>query len=136
MYVTSSVDRVLEPDVLECLCRGAVEVCCKPVVATPRREVAACDPGRCAMARGAELIEARLGGDKCRFGLVELALLEERTPEHELCVSDLVEVILVTLEQLERVLRLLGRLLDVAGAQVDLRERRHCLRGVLLEPVV
>src|SRR3954451_12229060 len=136
MYVTSFSTLNLEPDVLECLCRGAVEVCCKPVVATPRREIATGDPRSCAMAGRAELLERRLRGDERRLGLVELVLLEQCATEDELGVPDLVEVILVTLQEAERMLGLLGRLLDVARAQVDLRERRHRLRRVLLEPVV
>src|SRR5438067_2098969 len=125
MYVTSSVDlEDLEPDVLERLSRSAVEVCRKPVVAAPRREVASCDPGRCAMAGRTELLKARLRRDECRFGLVEVVLFEQRATEHELRIADLVEVVLVALEQPERVLGLLGSLVDVTGAQVDLRERR------------
>src|SRR3954454_12535179 len=118
MYVTSFSTLNLEPDVLECLCRGAVEVCCKPVVATPRREIATGDPRSCAMAGRAELIERRLRRDERRLGLVELVLLEQRATEHELSVADLVEVVLVALEEPKRMLGLLGRLLDVAGAQV------------------
>src|SRR3954452_22928874 len=136
MYVTSFSTLNLEPDVLESLCRGAVEVCCKPVVATPRREIATGDPCSCAMAGGAELPESRLCGMERRLGLVELVLLEQRPSDDELGVADLVEVGPVALQKLKRMLGLLGRLLDVAGAQVDLRDRRHRLRCVLLKPVV
>ena len=78
------------------------------------------------MARGAELVERRLCGGEGLLGLVEPALLEQGTPEHKLCAADLVDVVLVAggLEQLQRVPRLLLRLLDVAGAQVNLGERR------------
>ena len=84
----------LEPNVLERLGRGAVEVCCKPVVAAPGREIATRDPGGGAMAGRAELAEARLGGGERRLGLVEAILLEQRASEHELRAADLVEVVL------------------------------------------
>jgi len=45
----------LEPDVLKCLCRGAEEVCCKPVVAAPGCEIATGDPRCGAMAGRGEL---------------------------------------------------------------------------------
>src|ERR1051326_6308003 len=115
----------LEADVLESLGRSAVEVCCKPVVVTPGGEVAACDPGRGAVTGRSELCEARLGRGKLLLRLVEEVLLEQRAAEDEVCVSDLVEVILLALEELQRVPRLTRCLLDVAGAEVDLRQRGH-----------
>src|SRR3954454_9049884 len=122
----------LEPDVLECLSRGAEEVCCKPVVAAPGGEIAAGNPRGCAMAGRAELVEAGLGRVARRLRLVDPVLLEERATEHELRAADFVDVVLVAgcLEELERVPRLLLGLLDAAGAEVDLRERRDCLRRI------
>src|SRR5256885_14610710 len=122
MCVTSSSN--LEPNILESLSRGAVEVCCKPVVAAPRSQVATCDPRGRAVAGGAELAEAGLGRGERALRLVEATLLEQGASEHELRAPDLVEVVLVAggLEQLERVPRLLLCLLDVAGAQVNLCE--------------
>src|SRR6266508_2427237 len=120
----------LEPDILESLCRAAIEVRCKPVVAAPGREVAPCDPGGCAMARRPELLEAGLRRREGHFGLVDAALLEQRATEHELRASDLVDVILVSggLEEAECVPCLLLSLVDAAGAKVNLRHRGHCLR--------
>ena len=122
----------LEPDVLKCLCRGAEEVCCKPVVAAPSCEIATGDPRGGAMAGRAELVEAGLGSVERFLGLVGLVLLEQRATEHELRASDLVDVVLVAgrLEEAERVTRLLLGLVDVARAQVNLRERRDGLRGI------
>jgi hypothetical protein len=93
MCVTSSSN--LEPNILESLSRGAVEVCCKPVVAAPGSQVATCDPRRRAMAGRAELAEAGLGCGERILGLVEPALLEQGTSQYELSAPDLVEVVLV-----------------------------------------
>ena len=109
----------LEPNILERLCRGAVEVCCKPVVAAPGGEIAARDPCGSAMAGRAELAEAGLGGGERRLGLVEPVLLEQRAAEHELRAADLVEVVLAAVEQPERMPRLL----------LGLRRRRRCAGG-------
>src|SRR4051794_14940720 len=99
----------------------------QPVVATPGREIAACDPRRRAMARRAQLVEARLGGSRRSLGLVELVLLEQRTTEHEVCVPDLVDEVLAAVEQPERVFGLFDSLRNVTRTQVDLRERGHRL---------
>src|SRR3954454_18630049 len=120
----------LEPDVLERLCGGPVEMRRKPVVAALRGKIPARDPRGCAMAGGAELFEARLGRGERRLRLVEAILLEQRAPEHELRVADLVDVVLEALEEEQRMPRLLLGLLDVAGAQVDLRAGRDRLAGV------
>ena len=82
------------------------------------------------MAGRAELVEVRLGGAERGLRLVEPALLEQRAPEHELGVARLVEIVLAAVEQPQRVARLLLGLLDVAGAQMDLGERRDGLRRV------
>src|SRR4051812_40523310 len=112
----------LEPDVLESLCRSAVEVRCKPVVAALLREIAAGNPCGRAMAGRPELGKVSLGRCECCFRIVEAVLLEKRAPEHELRIPDLVEVILVArlLEEHERVPGLLFCLVDAAGAQMDL----------------
>src|SRR5436190_3402361 len=125
-------DRSLEPDVLKCLSRSAVEVSCKPVVAATGGEVAPRDPRGGAMSGRAELREAGLGCREGRLGLVEAVLLEQRPPEDELRAADLVEVVLVSggLEEAQRVPRLLFGLLDVAGSEMDLGQRGHRLRRV------
>src|SRR6059058_3343770 len=74
----------LEPHVLENLGRVAIEPGGRPVVTALCREVAAGDPGGCAEARVAELLEAALGGDELLLGLVEPLLFEQRAAEHEM----------------------------------------------------
>src|SRR5579862_8168959 len=81
----------LGAEILECVSRGAVEVCCKRLVAAPRSEIASGDPCRRAMARRAELVEGGLGRGERVLGLVEPALLEQRAAEHELGTADLVD---------------------------------------------
>ena len=68
------------------------------------------------------------------LGLVEAALLEQRAAEDEPGVADLVEHVVALADDLERVARLLLGLLDVAGAEVHLRERRDRLGRVLVAP--
>src|SRR4051794_8186364 len=98
-------------------------MCCKPVVPTPGGKVASGDPRGGAVTGRTELLEARLGGHEGRLRVVEPVLLQQRAAEHELRVADLVEIVLVTLEQPERMLRLLGGLLRVTSPEVDLGER-------------
>src|SRR5882757_716594 len=100
-------------------------MCCKPVVAPPRRKIAARHPGGCTVAGGTELPEARLGCDERSLGLVEPVLLEQRAAEHELRAADLVDVVLRAAEQPQRMPRLLLGLFEVAGAQMNLGERRY-----------
>ena len=74
------------------------------------------------MADGGKLVEAALGVVEGLCGLLEPALLEQRPPEHELCVSDLVDHVDAIAEQLQGLARLLLGRLDLAGAQMNLRE--------------
>ena len=65
------------------------------------------------------------------LGLIGLVLLEQRATKYKLRASDLVDVVLVAGRlEAQRVTRLLLGLVDVARAQVDLREGRHRLRGI------
>src|SRR5438094_666990 len=77
-----------------------------------------------------ELAEARLGVGERRFRLVEPSLLEQGAPEHELCIAGLVGVVDATVEQIERLASLFLCLLEIACAQMDLRERGHGASGV------
>src|SRR5829696_1187784 len=106
--VTSS----LEPEVLQRLRGAAVEHGRAAVVAAALGELALRDPGRSAMRCGRELVERVLGLREQGAGLVVLLLLEQRAPE--------------------RVARLARRRCVVAGAQVDLRQRRHRRCGLVL----
>ena len=63
------------------------------------------------MAAGGELVERALAGLERLLGLVEPVLLEQRAAEHELGVADLVDLVDAVAEQLQRVARLLLRLL-------------------------
>src|SRR5439155_12132950 len=76
--------------------------------------------------------EARVGGGERVRGFLEPTLPEERAPEDELRVADLVEEVDPAVEQLERVPRLLLGEVDLVRAEVHLRERRDSLRGVRL----
>src|SRR3954470_14344201 len=82
--VTSSLN--LEPDILQGLCSAAVQVRCQSVVAAPGRQIAAGDPSRRAMARRAQLVEARLGRGERSLRAVELILLEQCAPQYEVRV--------------------------------------------------
>src|SRR5205814_646420 len=79
-------------------------------------------------------VVALLGGRDRDLRLVEALLLEQRAPEHELHAADLVEIVLAIVEEPQRVTRLLLRLLDVAGAQMDLGERGDRARRVGVAP--
>src|SRR5581483_7663316 len=100
------------------------------MVAAPGREVAPSDPRCSPVASRTELGEAPVGFAEHRLRLVEPPLLEQRASEHELGVADLVEIVDATVEQLERVTRLLLSLVEVAGAEMDLGERRDGAAGV------
>src|SRR5262249_35927811 len=65
-----------------------------------------------------------------RCGLGERALLEEGGTEDERGAPDLVDVVDASVEKVERLTSLVLGLLDAAGAQVDLRERRDRPTGV------
>src|SRR4051794_25836595 len=114
----------LEPDVLERFSRAAVEHRCTSFVSTLCRQVAPRDPSRSAMRGRRQLCERVFRPRKLVFRLVEASLLEERAAEHDARVPDLVEHVVALADDLQGVQRLLLGALDVAGAQVDLRERR------------
>src|SRR5581483_3884269 len=81
----------LEPEVLERFGGPPEEDGRPPFVAAPRREIALGDPRGRAVRRRRQLCECILGLAEHRFGLVEAVLLEQRTPEHEPGVADLVQ---------------------------------------------
>src|SRR6266568_6208070 len=82
------------------------------------------------MAGRGELREARLRLVENLLRLVEAALLEQRAPEHNLCVADLVEEVRAVAEQLQCVPGLLLGELVVARTEMHLRQRRHRLCGI------
>src|SRR5919201_2846980 len=112
----------LEPHVLQGLRRAPVQRGGGAIVSAPRREVALGRPGDRAMAGGRELRQAQLGLGEGVLRLVEPVLFEQRTAEHDLRVPDLVEEVSTSVEQLERVTRLLLGERPVAGAEVNLGE--------------
>src|SRR5581483_832409 len=127
--LTSS--RALEPEVLERLRRAPVQRGRAAIVASPLREVALCDPG-CGLVRARrELGEGVLRLRQHRLRLLETSLLEQRAPEHEPRVADLVEPVLALAEQRERVSRVALGGDRVARPQVRLRERRDRGRGLV-----
>src|SRR5918992_115740 len=81
----------LEAEVLKRFCGVAIEACGCAVVATTGREVALCDPNGRPVADRGELLEAGVGCRERLVGVIEPALLEQRTAEYELDVPDLVE---------------------------------------------
>src|SRR5207302_5905506 len=72
------------------------------VVATGKGELPARRPRGCAVTRRGELQEALLRFCEGLLGLVEPALLEQRTAEDESCTSDLVQEIDPAVQELER----------------------------------
>jgi len=124
----------LEPDVLERFSRAAVEHRCTSFVSTLCRQVALRDPSRSAMRGRRQLCERVFRPRKLVFRLVEASLLEERAAEHDARVPDLVEHVVALADDLQGVQRLLLGALDVAGAQVDLRERRDGGRDLSSRP--
>src|SRR6266508_4056956 len=82
------------------------------------------------MARGGELSKALLRQLKGVFRLFEALLLEERAPEHELRVADLVEVVDPPFEQGQGLAGLLLRGLGLADAEMNLGERGDGLCGI------
>src|SRR5581483_2635460 len=129
---SSPLRRRSEPEVLERLGRPPVEPGSPGLVAAAAREVALGDPGRRPMRRGREPRERVLSLVERGLRLVEAALLEQRAAEHEPCVADLVEHVLALADDREGVRSLLLGLLRRARSQVDLRQRRDRLGGVLL----
>src|SRR5512133_2644701 len=64
------------------------------------------------------------------LGFVEPLLFEQGTTEDDLRVADLVQEVGASLEQLERVARLLFGQSPIAGLQMNLCERRDRLRCI------
>ena len=126
--------RELEADVLQSVCGLAVEPGRKPVVTAARGEVPEGDPRPGAMATRGELVVGLLAGAERLLRLVEAVLFEQRAAEDELGVADLVDVVDAVTEQLERVAGLLLCTGDVAGAEVDLGDAVHGVRGLCVVP--
>src|SRR5437660_10164830 len=82
------------------------------------------------MTGGRQLRETRLRRVENLVRIVEPALLHQRAAKHDLSVADLVEKVVATGEELERMTCLLLREAVFLRAEVDLRKRRDCLRGV------
>ena len=120
----------LEVEVLERLGSAAEELGRPVGVGASQRKVSLRDPGRGEQARRLEALERLLGGFQPLGGLVEAVLLEQRAPEYELDVADLVECVFAAAEEVERVARLRLCELRVARAEMNLGERRDRVAGV------
>jgi hypothetical protein len=66
------------------------------------------------------------------LSLVEPILFEQRAPEHQSRIADLLDQVFAPVEDPQRVPGLLLRLQRVAGAQVHLRHRRDGGSGVVI----
>src|SRR6266480_2937805 len=99
--------RSLEPDVLECFRRPAVELGRSPILATLAGEVATGHPGCRLMADGLELLGTRIGRKEEFLRLVQSPLFHQRPTQHELRRCDVIEEVLTILHQGERVTCLL-----------------------------
>jgi hypothetical protein len=84
------------------------------------------------VARRAKLVETLLRCHECALGLVEPALLEERSAEDELGIANLVDEVDPALEERERVPGVLLGQRELARAEVNLGERGDRLRGIRL----
>src|SRR5439155_14311172 len=82
------------------------------------------------MAGGLELLERVLCLVEHRLSFVEPTLLEQRAAEHQLRVADLVEEVLAAVQQRQCVTCVLFSDLEGPVAELDLRERRDCTRGL------
>src|SRR6266496_2222836 len=87
-------------------------------------------PGRRRVARRSEPRKAFLSLREADFRLVGAPELEQRAAEHDLRRPHLVEVVDAIGEELDRVTRILLRLLELPRVELDARERGHGLRGV------
>jgi hypothetical protein len=96
--LTSS--RVLEPDVLQCFSRSAVEPRGLPVVPPLGGEIAASDPAGGAMADRGHLLERRIRFLETLVCLIQSVLLEKRAAQHELGRPALMQVIVASFEKL------------------------------------
>src|SRR6516162_8753196 len=92
----------LEAEVLECLRGTAVERCRSAIVLAALGQVSLRDPGGGAVRGGRELRECIFRLGQRRLGLVEPPLLEQRAPEHEPRVAELVDAILASFQAPER----------------------------------
>src|SRR5579862_1157897 len=122
----------LEPEVLKRLGRAAVQNRSATLVAPFAGQIALRDPRGSAMRRRRELRQRDLRLAERALGIVEPILFEQRAPEHQSRIADLVEHVLALAHDLERVERLLLRLLRIAGAEMHLRERRDRRGGVVV----
>src|SRR5690242_298452 len=89
----------LEPDVLECFRRPAVELGRSRVLATLGGKVATSHPGSCLMADGLELLGARIGRAEEFLRLVQAPLFHQCPTQHELRRSHVIEEVLTVLHQ-------------------------------------
>src|SRR4051794_37972209 len=82
------------------------------------------------MAGRGKLGQAELGLGEDLLCIVESLLLEQGATENDLRVADLVEKVGSSLEELERMSRLLLGETPITGAEMNLCERRNSLRRV------
>ena len=120
----------LEADFLERLSGVPVETCGLAVVTTSCREVPQCDPRLGPVADRRQLLCSRISRPEALFRLVKLSALQQRSSQYELRRTDLVEVVLPTLQKLERIPRQTLRLVVLAPVQMNPGDPLERLRGV------
>src|SRR4051812_49068204 len=84
------------------------------------------------MTRRLKTFERDLGKRELGISLVEPPLLEQRAPQHELRVTDLVQAVLAATQQRQRVTRLLLGGRELPPAELDLCERGHGSRRLVV----
>src|SRR5690348_2457045 len=126
----------LEPDVLECFRRPAIELGCSRVLATLGGKVATSHPGCGLMADGLELLGAGIRRGEVFLGLVQAPLVHQRPTQHELRRSDVIEEVLAVLHEGERVTCLLLSRARLARHQVHVGERCNDVRRLRVAALV
>ena len=128
--------RELEAEVLECLGGAPEEHGCPAIVAAGTCEISLGNPSRRTVGARGELAQRVLGLCKRLIGFVEASLVEQRAPEHEPRVPDLVGAILAPSKPAKRMTRVLLRGDRIPGLQAHLGERRHDRRDVVVVAVL
>ena len=122
----------LEVEVLQRLCRHAVEARCDLIFAPPRRQIPLSDPRRSSVARRRQLVEAGFSGYEHVACFIQAPLLHQSPAKHQLCVSDLAEHVNAISEKFQGLTCLIFRERKLTRSKVHLSERRHSVSCISL----